>query len=120
MARSIEEQLFDPELACGFDPFQAVRVLELLANDPPAGGLRDCLGLFTVGLAALWYRAWQKYRRPAGHLRTVWRPRRDGPAGDRRPPDKLTRVLLSVVGLGVPGLRDRLKVEAPGAAGGPL
>lgn len=27
------KMLFDPEQCCGFDPFQAIRVLELLAND---------------------------------------------------------------------------------------
>src|SRR5436309_2281282 len=41
MPRSIEEQLFDPELACGFDPFQAVRLLELLANEPPSAAWRE-------------------------------------------------------------------------------
>jgi type VI secretion system protein ImpH len=77
--------------------------------------LRDWLDLFNNRLAALLYRAWQKYRLPVGYVRSVWRT---DPAADRRPPDKLTQVLFSVVGLGVPGLRDRLKVEDP--AGRPL
>src|SRR5687767_1722766 len=41
MKRSIEESLFDPEMGCEFDPYQAVRLLELLANDPPAGPWRE-------------------------------------------------------------------------------
>ena len=41
MPRPLIDHLYDPERACEFDPFQAVRLLELLANDPPAGGWRE-------------------------------------------------------------------------------
>jgi len=219
MPRTIEQALFDPELACRFDPFQAVRLLELLANDPAGGGwreveeavrfranvsmafppslvaqvlpprsappddpaalnpgaaairgryrranvpvmvlnffglfgpqgalplvytrtlceldferayrrtstrtaLRDWLDLFNNRMSALLYRAWKKYRLPAGYLQTAWR-HRHAPAAVPRQPDKITQVAFSVVGLGVPGLRDRIRVEAPGAdaARGPL
>jgi type VI secretion system protein ImpH len=209
MKLPIADQLLDPELACRFDPFQAARLLELVANDgpdspwkevestlrfranvsmafPPSllaqvippisapqdpenltrgaatirsrytradvpvlvlnffglfgpqGALpltytrtlceldgdrafrrssartafRDWLDIFNNRLAALLYRAWQKYRLPVGYQRTEWRQRRE-PGADRRHQDKMTRVLFSTVGLGVPGLRDRLKVEAP-------
>jgi type VI secretion system protein ImpH len=215
--KAVAEQLFDPELACLFEPFQAVRVLELLANNPPAAGwrevetfarfranvsmafppsllaqvlppadappdpatgltptaaairgrykradvptlivnffglfgpqgalplvytrtlceldfdrnyrrtstrtaLRDWMDLFNNRLSALLYRAWQKYRLPVGYQRSVVRGM---VASDRRPTDKLTQVLMSVVGLGVPGLRDRLRVDPPDphAGGGPL
>jgi type VI secretion system protein ImpH len=33
--RSVAERLFDPEEGCSFDPFQVVRLLELLANEQP-------------------------------------------------------------------------------------
>ena len=219
MTRPLDQHLFHPELACRFDPFQAVRLLELLANDAPGTAwreveaavrfranvsmafppsllaqvlparsappddpavltpgaaairgrydradvpvlvlnffglfgpqgalplpytrtlceidsdrayrrtstrtaLRDWLDMFNNRMAALLYRAWLKYRLPVGYVRTAWRHRRD-PAADARQPDKLTQVLLGVVGLGVPGLRDRLRVDPPGAdaARGPL
>lgn len=222
---SVVDLLFHPERACEFDPFQAVRLLELLANDTPgpAGGwrdieaaaryrgnvtmafppslvaqilpptagppdlpnmtrtaerirgrydrldvptvvvnffglfgpngalpltytqavceldfngcleavrrdnpgsyrnsstryaLRDWLDIFNHRLTALLFRAWQKYRMPVGFLRSAWR-HRGAPA--RRPPDKVTRVLFNVVGLGTPPLRDRLRVEPPGAEPG--
>lgn len=32
---TLQQQLFDPEEACSFEPFQAVRLLELIANSKP-------------------------------------------------------------------------------------
>jgi type VI secretion system protein ImpH len=61
--------------------------------------LREWFDLFNHRLVSLFYRAWKKYR--------FWLPfeRREGTVAD---PDAYTRCLTSLVGLGSPGLRDRL------------
>jgi type VI secretion system protein ImpH len=64
---------------------------------------RDWLDLFNHRLISLFYRAWEKYR--------FWLPYERG-EHDRADPDAFTRVLLSLVGLGTPGLRNRLRVRA--------
>ncbi|MCB1924618.1 MAG: type VI secretion system baseplate subunit TssG [Gammaproteobacteria bacterium] len=64
--------------------------------------LRDFFDLFNQRTLALFYRAWEKYR----PLVAYERARRDG-GND----DALTRVLLSLVGLGTPGQSDRLPVD---------
>ncbi len=205
MTLSVRDRLFDPELCCEFDVFQAVVVLEHLAlesvsiddlvrfkanvslsfppsplaqvippipgdEDPPsippmdgpnairrryapghlpivvvnffglfgpvgalplpytrrlceldkAKGnqrtvLRDWLDLFNHRLTALLYRAWEKYRFPVGFARYA----REMPAADRLAPepDKFTQALFSLVGLGAPALRNRLRVAPAGAPG---
>jgi type VI secretion system protein ImpH len=63
------------------------------------GALREWFDLFNHRLVSLFYRAWKKYR--------FWAPfeRREGNSSE---PDAYTRCLTSLVGLGGPGLRDRL------------
>jgi type VI secretion system protein ImpH len=75
---SAEALLFDPERGCEFDPFQAVRLLELLANDRPAaaGGWREVE-------AAARYRANVSMAFPPSLIAQVVPP--DGWAAD--PPD---------------------------------
>ena len=213
---SVADALFDAELGCGFDPFEAARLLELLANEdtavdsarpwrgidaavqfranvtlgfPPSlvaqvlpprsagppddatltrtaaairrryadrrtelpvlvtnffglfgpngalplvytrtlceldadpayrrtstrAALRDWLDLFNNRLTGHLFRAWQKYRMPVGYLRAGWRK----PAGVSPPPDRVSEVLFSVIGLGTPAHRGRLAVR-PWAAG---
>jgi type VI secretion system protein ImpH len=70
---------------------------------------RDWLDLFNHRLISLFYRAWEKYR--------FWLPYERGEYG-RADPDPFTRALLSLVGLGTPGLRDRLRVVAVEAGAG--
>ena len=73
--------------------------------------LRDWLDLFNHRLTALFYAAWEKYR--------FVLPFERGEADRRDPeePDGFTRALLSVVGLGTRGLRDRIRVVASGPEG---
>jgi type VI secretion system protein ImpH len=63
--------------------------------------LRAWLDLFNHRLISLFYRAWEKYRFYVPYER-----------GDfaRSEPDPFTRCLLSVVGIGLPSLRNRLRV----------
>lgn len=65
--------------------------------------LRDFLDLFHHRLVSLFYRAWEKHRHYVG-----WERRRRTSAGGE---DLLTTALLSLVGLGVEGLRERLKID---------
>jgi type VI secretion system protein ImpH len=64
--------------------------------------LRDWLDLFNHRLLALFYRAWEKYRFFIPYARGEF---------DRADPDPFTRCLLSLVGLGLPPLRNRLRVS---------
>jgi type VI secretion system protein ImpH len=68
---------------------------------PERWALHDWLDLFNHRLIALFYRAWEKYRFFISYER-----------GDYRRPDAdpFTRCLFSLVGLGEPALRDRLRV----------
>jgi type VI secretion system protein ImpH len=208
MNQTLINQLFDSESACQFDPFQAIRLLELVANDPPAGVwheaeftvycranvsmafpssliaqilpsanglpeptdlspkakdirgrynrkktptvvlnffglfgpqgalplsytrilceldndryyrrtstrsvLRDWLDIFNNRLMSLLYYAWHKYRLPASYLRTFWQNRCNGDFSNGGRTDKPTQILLSVIGLGVSGLKNRIRVE---------
>ena len=64
---------------------------------------RSWLALFEHRLVSLFYRAWKKYRFPANYF---------AGSGDEEP-DSFTTVLLSLVGLGTPALRNKLHVLAP-------
>jgi type VI secretion system protein ImpH len=64
--------------------------------------LRDWLDLFNHRLVSLFYRAWEKYRFYVPY-------ERGEPA--RPEPDAFTRSLFSLVGLGLPSLRNRLQVR---------
>jgi type VI secretion system protein ImpH len=71
--------------------------------------LRAWLDLFNHRLISLFYRAWEKYRFYVAYERGEH-------AG--REPDAFTRCLFSLVGLGTPALRDRLRVVVPAGADG--
>jgi len=79
--------------------------LERDAKGPEKRALRDWLDLFNHRFVVLFQRAWEKYRFFLAHER--------GQPGQAEP-DGFTRALLSLVGLGTPWLRDRLRVVAPG------
>jgi type VI secretion system protein ImpH len=63
--------------------------------------LRDWLDLFNHRLVSLFYRAWEKYRFVLPYERCEY---------ERIDPDLFTRTLLSLTGLGIPPLRNRLTV----------
>ncbi|MBX9655235.1 type VI secretion system baseplate subunit TssG [bacterium] len=67
---------------------------------------RSWLSLFEHRLVSLFYRAWKKYRFPANYV--------TGPTEEET--DPFTSMLLSLVGLGTPALRDNLRVLAPVAS----
>jgi type VI secretion system protein ImpH len=67
--------------------------------------LRDWLDLFNHRLVSLFYRAWEKYR--------FYVPYERGEPS-RPEPDTFTRSLFSLVGLGLPSLRNRLQVRTRG------
>jgi type VI secretion system protein ImpH len=72
--------------------------------------LRDFFDLFNHRMISLFYRAWEKYRFPAGYQRSHL-PKR---AAHSQPPtseDFVTFCLLCLTGLGTRGLRNRMKVE---------
>jgi type VI secretion system protein ImpH len=72
-------------------------------NKPERTALRDWLDLFNHRLISLFYRAWEKYR---FHLAYE----RGAPEGPE--PDPFTRCLFSLIGLGLPALRDRVRVSS--------
>jgi type VI secretion system protein ImpH len=76
---------------------------------PERYALRDWLDLFNHRLISLFYRTWEKYR--------FYVPYERGEPF-RLEPDAFTRSLFSLVGLGLPALRNRLEVRsrATGAA----
>jgi type VI secretion system protein ImpH len=63
--------------------------------------LRDWLDLFNHRLVSLFYRAWEKYRFYIPYERRDY---------SLLAPDTFTQCLLSLVGLGLPALRNRLKI----------
>ncbi len=65
--------------------------------------LRDWLDLFNHRLVSLFYRAWEKYRFFVPFERGEY----DGPE-----PDPFTNCLYSLIGLGAPSLRGRLRIVA--------
>jgi type VI secretion system protein ImpH len=69
--------------------------------------LRDWLDLFNHRFAHLFHWAWEKYRFFLAYERG--RP-------DQREPDGFTRAVMSLIGLGTGGLRDRLHVIAADAS----
>jgi type VI secretion system protein ImpH len=69
---------------------------------PEKHALRAWLDLFNHRMISLFMRAWEKYRFPIAYERGEY----EGPE-----PDPFTRCLLSLVGLGVPPLRNRLRVS---------
>jgi type VI secretion system protein ImpH len=73
---------------------------------------RDWLDMFNHRFVSLFYQAWEKYRFPLAY-------ERGGPEGAGGGP--FTQALRCLVGLGTPGLRDRLRVDVvpPAAAGEP-
>jgi type VI secretion system protein ImpH len=71
--------------------------------------LRDWFDLFTHRLLSLFYRSWEKYRFYLAYERRQF---------EQHPPDPFTHCLLSLCGLGMPTLRDRLRVAVPGAEPG--
>ena len=73
---------------------------------PERRALRDWLDLFNHRLVSLFYRAGEKYR---FHL-----PYERGEAFDPRTPDTFTQSLFSLIGLGTPAVRGRLRVAVPG------
>lgn len=81
-----------------------------LRNRSTRTAFRDWLDLFTNQMAGLLYEGWAKYRMPVGYLRAARRM----PPGVPPPPDRVTQVLFSVVGLGTPALRGRVQVSPPG------
>jgi type VI secretion system protein ImpH len=70
--------------------------------------LKDFLGLFEHRLISLFYRAWAKSHPTAGFGRSATS---DAGAEAERTRDWLTAQLLSVVGLGTPGLQNRLPLS---------
>jgi len=77
---------------------------------PERRALGDWLELFNHRLISLFYRAWEKYRVPVAY---------DRGQATRSKPDPITQALYSLIGLGVPHLRNRLRVEVPDPTGGP-
>jgi type VI secretion system protein ImpH len=75
--------------------------LEKEAKGPEKQALRAWLDLFNHRLVSLFYRAWEKYR--------FYVPYERGDS-DRPDADPFTQALFSLVGLGAPPLRNRLRV----------
>jgi type VI secretion system protein ImpH len=75
--------------------------LERDAKGPEKRALSDWLDLFNHRFISLFYRAWEKYRFTIAYERG---------SCTRIEPDPFTRALYSLIGLGVPALRHRLKV----------
>jgi type VI secretion system protein ImpH len=78
--------------------------LDREARGPERSSLRAWLDLFNHRLIALFYRAWEKYRFYLGYERGGYA---------LAEPDAFTGALYSLVGLGMPPLRNRLRVSTP-------
>jgi type VI secretion system protein ImpH len=90
----------------GVLPRHYTEILRRLATerrDPERNALRDWLDLFNHRFLALFYRAWEKYR--------FWLAPEQG-AWTRDEPDTFTLSLLSLIGLGTKGMRNRFQVRA--------
>ena len=77
------------------------------ARGPERTALRAWLDLFNHRFIALFFRAWEKYRFYVAYERGEY---------EGREPDPFTRALFSLIGLGVPALRGRLRVSVNPAA----
>lgn len=71
---------------------------------PERTALREFLDLFTHRFVSLFFRAWEKYRFMVPYERGEYA---------LRDPDAFTHGLLSLVGMGTSGLRDRMRVAIP-------
>src|SRR5262249_52742051 len=76
--------------------------LDREVKGPERRALREWLDLFNHRMISLFYRAWEKYRFYIPYERGEY---------NAREPDAFTRCLFSLVGLGLPSLRDRLRVS---------
>jgi type VI secretion system protein ImpH len=83
--------------------------LDREAKGPERRALRAWLDLFNHRLISLFYRAWEKYRFAIPYERGE---------SARGEGDAFTRSLFSLVGLGLPPLRRRLRVSAVEESGG--
>jgi type VI secretion system protein ImpH len=88
---------------------ELVMRLERDSRLPERNALRDWLDLFNHRMVSLFYRAWEKYRFYGAYGR--------GEA-DRPGSSPFAQALLSLAGLGLAPLRDRLGVAVRGPAGG--
>ena len=86
---------------------QMVIAQKRAADNPERRATGDWFDLFNHRMLGLFYRAWTKYRLPIAFERAAKR-------GER---DPVTRVALSLIGLGTPGLEDRLEVDPDSADG---
>jgi type VI secretion system protein ImpH len=85
---------------------------EQAATGPDQYALRDWLDLFNHRLTALYYLAWEKYRFFIAFEREEYRGKDDNL-------DPFTHALLSLVGLGTPHLRRRMKIARATVPEGP-
>src|SRR5262249_44419079 len=66
--------------------------------------LRDWFDIFNHRFVSLFYRAWEKYRFPLAFELGEYK---------KAEPDPFTKALLSYSGLGLPSLRNRVRITAP-------
>jgi len=88
---------------------QALLDLQRDRKDAEKRAPRDWLNLFDHRWIALFFRAWEKYR--------FWVAYQRGEHADREP-DVFTEALFSLLGLGGPTLKRRLRVSLPASAPG--
>ncbi|MBL8825106.1 MAG: type VI secretion system baseplate subunit TssG [Planctomycetia bacterium] len=76
--------------------------------------LQEWLDLFNHRFLTLFYRAWEKYRFPVAYFHSnrlgIHQEKTAGKILSQT--DDFTQALFSLIGLGVPGLRNRLRVES--------
>jgi type VI secretion system protein ImpH len=82
---------------------ELIRRMERERRDPERQALRDWFDLFNQRFIALFYKAWEKYRFWLAAERGVW-------TGTE--PDTFTRCLLSLIGLGTGGMRNRFQIRS--------
>lgn len=103
-AKIIERERTRPREWDGYDDVTKAQY------DKERRALRDWLDLFNHRFISLFQRSWEKYRFFIAQERGE---------GTRADPDPFTLAAYSYVGLGSPGLRERLRITAPGPAGEP-
>lgn len=76
--------------------------------------LQEWLDLFNHRFLTLFYRAWEKYRFPVAYFHASRHSldHEKTPGKLINPSDDFTQAMFSLIGLGVPGLRNRLRVDA--------